>query len=67
MDQRGGLQSLVGGFIGHFRRRQFAQFAIDQQQQFIGGPRVALLDGLKNAGNVAQPAKITKLSAAAPE
>jgi hypothetical protein len=39
--------------MGHFRRRQFAQFAIDQRQQFLGGVRVAVLDGLKNAGDVA--------------
>ena len=67
MHERGGLQGLVGRFIRHARRRQLAQFAIDQRQQFIGGLRVAVFDGLKNAGDVAQPATITRFSGIAPE
>jgi hypothetical protein len=61
VDERGGLQRLVGGFTGHFRRRQFAQFAIDQRQQFIGGLWVAVLDGLKNARYVANDGNYTRL------
>ena len=57
MHQRGGLQSLVRRFVGHARRRQLAQLLIDQRKQFIGGPGIAMLDGLKNAGNVAQQQK----------
>ena len=66
MHQRGGLQSLVGAFIRHARRRQLAQLLIDQRKQFIGGLRVAVLDGLKNAGNVAQPATVIKLPSVVP-
>src|ERR1039457_494598 len=32
MHQRGGLQGLVGPFLGHFGRRQFAQFSVNQRQ-----------------------------------
>jgi hypothetical protein len=67
MHQRGGLQSLVGRFVGHFRRRQFAQFPIDQRQQFIGGFGVAMFDGLKNAGHVAQPATVTRILRVRPD
>ena len=67
MHERGGLQGLVGRFIRHARRRQFAQFAIDQRQQFIGGLGIAVFDGFKNAGNVAQPATITLFYKVAPE
>jgi len=66
MHQRGGLQSLVGAFIRHARRRQLAQLLIDQRKQFIGGLRVAVLDGLQNAGNVAQPATVIKLPSVVP-
>ena len=54
VDQRGGLQGLVGCFVGHFRRRQLAQLLIYQRKQFIGSLGVAVLNGLKNLGNVAQ-------------
>jgi len=59
MHQRGGLQSLVGRFVRHARRSQLAQLLIDQRKQFIGGLGVALFDGLKNAGNVAQRATVS--------
>ena len=67
MHERGGLQCLIGRFIRHARSRQLAQFAIDQRQQFIGGLGIALLDGLENAGDVAQSATITRSSGRAPE
>jgi len=54
MHQRGGLQSVVGRFPCHSGRGELAQFAINQRQQFVGGFGVAMLDGFKNAGNVAQ-------------
>ena len=67
MDERGGLQRLVGRFIGHFRRRELAQLLIDQRQQSIGGLGIAVLNGLQNAGNVAQSATITRFSKVAPD
>ena len=67
MHERGGLQSLVRRFVGHSRRRQFAQFAIDQRQQFIGGFGITVFDGLKYARDIAQSATITRCSGAAPE
>src|ERR1039457_302079 len=67
MHERGGLQRLVGRFIGHARCREFAQFAINQREQFIGGLWVAVLDGFQNAGDVAQSATITRCPGVAPE
>jgi hypothetical protein len=54
MHQGGGLERVTRRAVGHFIRRELAQFRIDQRQQLIGGLRVAVLDGLKNAGHVAQ-------------
>ena len=54
MHQGSGLEGVARRALGHFIRRQLAQFRIDQRQQLIGGLRVAALDGLKNAGHVAQ-------------
>jgi hypothetical protein len=67
MHERSGLQCLVGRFIRHLRRRQLAQFAVDQGQQSLGSLWVALLDGLKNPGNVAQLSTSIKISEVAPE
>jgi hypothetical protein len=61
------LQSLVGPLMRHARRRQLAQLLIDQWQQFIGGLRVALLDGLKYAGNIAQRATAINLPGIVPD
>ncbi len=65
--QRPRLQCLVGHFAGHLGRRELAEFAIDHRQQFIGGPRGAVLDGLKYAGDVAQRSTGIKLRSVAPE
>ncbi len=54
MHQGGGLEGVTRRTVGHFIRRELAQFRIDQRQQLIGGLRIAVLDGLKNAGHVAQ-------------
>ena len=35
MDQRGGLQRLAGPLACHLRRREPAQFSIDEREQFI--------------------------------
>ena len=66
MHQRGGLQGLIGGFAGHFRPRKLAQLAINQRQQFLGGLRITLLDGFKNAGNLVQSLNTTKYCSLAP-
>ena len=54
---RGRLQGLVGRFIRHACRRQLAQLAINQRQQFIGGLGVAVFDGLKDECDVTQQQK----------
>jgi hypothetical protein len=53
MDQRRRLQRITRGFVRHPGGRQLAQLLIDQRQQFIGGPGVALVDGVEDAGDVA--------------
>jgi hypothetical protein len=67
MDERGGLQGLVGRFVRHFRRRELPQFSINQWQQFIGGLGVAMFDGLKYAGYVSDGRSYTRSAGAAPE
>jgi hypothetical protein len=54
MHQSGGLEGVTCGAVGHLIRRELAQLRINQRQQLIGGLGVAVLDGLKNAGHVAQ-------------
>jgi len=53
VNEGGGLQGLASRFVGHLVRGQAPQGIIHQGQQFIGGFRIALLCGLKNARNVA--------------
>ena len=67
MNQGGGLEGLVWGFMGHFGYGQLAQFFVDEGQQFLGRLRVAPLSGLKNPGNVAQPAALSRFSGGAPD
>src|SRR5438552_3147486 len=53
VNQRGGLKGVTRCLLGHFRRRQSAQFFIDQRQQFIGGLAIALLHAFENLGEIA--------------
>jgi hypothetical protein len=53
MHQRRGLQGLPRRFAGHFVRGQPAQFLVNQREQFVRGLRVALLNGVKDAGDIA--------------
>jgi hypothetical protein len=52
MDQCGGLERLARGFACHFVGGEFAKFAIDQGQQFLGGSRITIVYGGKNARDV---------------
>lgn len=45
MDERRGLESLAGLFLGQSVDRQLAQFVVDQRQELLGGVRIALLHG----------------------
>ena len=54
VDERGGLEGLIGGLPGHFCGGQFAQFVIDQRQKLVGGGRIAVRNSFKNACDVAQ-------------
>ena len=53
MNERGGLKRVAGGFVRHLVRGQAAEFLINQRQQFVGGPGIALLDGGENARDFA--------------
>jgi hypothetical protein len=50
--QRRGLERLAGCFTGKLLRGQTAQFGVDQREQLLCGPRIALLDGREDSGNV---------------
>src|ERR1022692_1595251 len=60
MHQGGGLERVTRRAVRHLIRRELAQFSINQRQQLIGGLRVAALDGIKYAGNVADGRKDTR-------
>jgi hypothetical protein len=44
-----GLNGLARGFIRRFVGGEFAEFAIDQRQQFLGGRRVTIIYGSEAA------------------
>ena len=46
VNEGSGLEGVTGGFIGHFCGSQFAEFLINQRQQFLRGLGVATLNGL---------------------
>ena len=46
------LERLPGLFLGHFRRRQFAQLVVDQRQEVLSGRGVALFDGRQYLGDI---------------
>src|SRR5207249_5756461 len=60
MHQSGRLERLPGGLLSHFRRRQLAQFLIDQRQQFRGSFGITLLCAVENASDVAHVRRIAK-------
>ena len=47
VDQGGRLQRLPARFVGQARSRQAAQLVVDQRQQFVGRPGVALAGGFE--------------------
>ena len=53
VDQGCGLERVARRFPGHFMRRQFAQLFINQREQFLGRPLIALLDALEDLGDIA--------------
>lgn len=53
MHQRGGLQRLARGLVGHFECGEPAEFLIDEREQFFGGFGVALLHRAEDLGHLA--------------
>ena len=51
--ERGRLQGMPGGFLGHFGRRELAEFIIDQREQFCGSLGIAMIDGFQDARDFA--------------
>jgi hypothetical protein len=54
MHQRSGLQGLARRFMGHLLRREFAQFLINQWQQFVRGSGIAMCQRIENVRHVSQ-------------
>jgi hypothetical protein len=52
MHQRGRLERLPRLLIGEPRRGQLPQFVIDQRQELLGSPRVALGGGVEDGGDL---------------
>ncbi len=44
MNECSGLECLARHFVDHFVRGKLAKFLVNQRQEFLGGPWVALLD-----------------------
>ena len=57
MDQGGCLQRLAGFFLGQLVGRQLPQFIVDQRQKFLGGARVAFLDGRQDSSDLVHEAE----------
>ena len=53
MDQGRGLERLPGLLVGQPLCSQLPQFVVNQRQQLLGGSGIALLDGAKDAGDIA--------------
>jgi len=53
MYQRRRLERVAGGFAGHLVGGQAAQFIVNQRQQFLRAPGIALLDVIEDASDVA--------------
>ena len=53
VDQRGGLERLPGGFVGHSGRREFPEFVVNERKKVLGGFGVALLHAAEDARDVA--------------
>ena len=53
MHERGGLQSVVGGFHGHSGRGQAAEFLVHQRHQLFGRFWITALEWLKDGGDIA--------------
>ena len=59
--ERSGLKRLAGGFAGHLRGGKFAQFAVNERQQLVGGLGVTLLDAIQDEGDFRHPDSLTSL------
>src|SRR5205814_4290994 len=53
MHERSRLQSLAWRFPGHFRCGEFAQFFVNEREQFVRSAGVTLLNAIQNSRNVA--------------
>ena len=59
VDQRGWLQCMPGRLLDHFAGSQSAQFLVNERQQFVRGFRVALLNSIEKASDLAHGQKDT--------
>lgn len=53
MDESGGLKRVIGGFVRHLVRGEFAQLLVNERQQFFGGVRLTALHLFKNLSYLA--------------
>ncbi|SPE56953.1 hypothetical protein SBV1_260049 [Verrucomicrobia bacterium] len=54
VDERGWLQSLARGFVGHFAGGQVTQFLVNGRQKICGRPGLPLLNSVEDAGHLAR-------------
>jgi hypothetical protein len=48
--ERGGIETVIGTFLGHLHRGQPAKLVVDERQQQLGRPGVAVLRVGKDTG-----------------
>lgn len=53
MHQSCRLESIARSFIGHFVRREPAEFLINEREQLIGSLGITMFDGVEDARDVA--------------
>lgn len=58
MHEGGGLKRVTRRFVCHFLCGQFAQFVVNQRQQFVGSFWIALLRAVENLCDVADARRL---------
>jgi hypothetical protein len=56
MHKRGGVERVIGPFLGHIRRGQLAQLVVNQRQELCRGVWVAMLNRIQEASDLVHEA-----------
>ena len=60
VDEGGGLERMAGRFVGHFPRRQTAEFFVNDREKFGGGFCITVFHPFQNMRELAQVFRLVK-------